>query len=372
MKKLILLLSMPLLSLGLFAQYTMHQFNYQGVNREYLLYVPAHYDSSQATPFVFVLHGLGDTITNFKGINMNLVADTGNFIFALPQALTDTVLTGATAWNSGAGEFGLTLNPNVDDVGFLNAIIDSVSLYYNIDQTRVYSSGFSMGGFMTNRLGCELNNRIAAIASVSGTIGNGITCNPTRDVPACHFHGTADQTVNYTGDRYGLDAEALVAYWRTHDQCDSTASSIDTLPQHINDGHTYIHYTWPNGNYGTEVEFYKVINGVHEWIDDANINYSVEIWKFFMRFKWAPQVSAITDMYNTISAEVYPNPANDKLVIRTGNFTPQTISIYNLSGQLVQEVKFSPEVNIRRLNPGAYFIEIKAGEQTARKRFVKM
>ena len=143
MKKYLLLLVFPLIMFSASAgHYVLHTWAFGGLGREYYLYVPNSYDSTKPSPFVLVLHGLGDTISNFIGINMNLVADTGNFIFAVPQAITDPTF-GASAWNSGAGEYSIQLNPSVDDVGFLNAIIDSTSAYYNIDQTRLYCTGFS-------------------------------------------------------------------------------------------------------------------------------------------------------------------------------------------------------------------------------------
>ena len=148
MKKYLLLVAFAFVMLGTEAlgHYVLHTWTYGGLSREYYLYVPSSYDSTRPSPFVLVLHGLGDTISNFIGIDMNLVADTGNFIFAVPQAITDPTF-GASAWNSGAGEFSIQLNPNVDDVGFLNAIIDSTGAYYNLDQTRLYCTGFSMGGW---------------------------------------------------------------------------------------------------------------------------------------------------------------------------------------------------------------------------------
>jgi polyhydroxybutyrate depolymerase len=129
MKKIYLFVLVTLLATGIFAQYSTRSFTFGGVTRQYLLYIPAAYDGSKAVPFVMALHGLGDNMNNFAGINFNSIADTANFIFAIPQALVDTVLSGSTAWNSGAGEFGITLNPNVDDVGFLNALIDTVSAH---------------------------------------------------------------------------------------------------------------------------------------------------------------------------------------------------------------------------------------------------
>ena len=196
MKKHLLLLAFSLMMYPAFAgHYILHTWNFGGLSREYYLYVPNSYDSTKPTPFVLALHGLGDTISNFAaGIQMNLVADTANFIFAVPQAIDAPLFGGA--WNSGAGYVGIQLNPTVDDEGFLNAIIDSTAAHYNIDQTRLYSTGFSMGGFMTNLLGCALGDRLAAIASVSGTIGNYDTCVATRAIPACHFHGTNDQFVS--------------------------------------------------------------------------------------------------------------------------------------------------------------------------------
>lgn len=362
MKKIFLCLLLPGCVMVSRAQYLTDSFSFGGVMREYLLYVPPSYDGSQAVPFVLALHGLGDDMNNFAGIRFENVADTANFIFAIPQALVDNQLTGATAWNSGAGAFGITLNPGVDDVGFLNALMDTVSVRYNIDQTRLYSTGFSMGGFMTNRLGCELNNRIAAIASVSGTIGNGISCHPARVVPACHFHGTADQTVAYTGNTYGNDAEALVAYWRGHDRCD-TAAVIDSIAHTTNNALHIVHYTYPNGAYGSDVEFYKVIGGQHQWLGPSgyDINYAVEIWNFFRRYKWEPQApNGIAEVEN-VSLRVYPNPSAGVLHVEGAGYSGNAdITIMDAMGRQVYAQMFSGELTINTANfaKGVYVLQV--------------
>ena len=370
MKKYLLLLAFALVMLSSKAtgHYVLHTWTYGGLSREYYLYVPSSYDSTKPMPFVLVLHGLGDTISNFIGINMNLVADSGNFIFAVPQAITDPTF-GYSAWNSGTGYLGIQLNPTVDDVGFLNAIIDSTQAYYNLDQTRLYCTGFSMGGFMTNRLGCELNNRIAAIASVSGTIGTYLTCNPTRVVPACHFHGTNDQVVYYTGDMFGMDPEVLVAYWRAHDGCDSIPT-IDTLPKIIPDTLTFIHYIYPNGEYGSDVEFYKVVNGTHEWIYEPNMNYSVAILQFFYKHKWVPQVNAINEVPVTVDMKIFPNPANDALNIEytpNGLTTQPELMITDLTGRVVFKSELSvsqgtQQIETKNWAAGSYTYNVRNNE----------
>ncbi|HWB61963.1 MAG TPA: T9SS type A sorting domain-containing protein [Chitinophagales bacterium] len=379
MKKALLILILPLIMLSARAagHYTLKQWSYGGTMRQYYLYIPTSYDSTHPTPFVLALHGLGDNISNFKNIDMNLVADTANFIFAIPQALNDPLL-GSSAWNSGAGEFSVTLNSNVDDVGFLNAIIDSTAAYYNLDQTRLYATGFSMGGFMANRLGCELNNRIAAIASVSGTIGTYLNCQPTRVVPACHFHGTNDQVVYYTGDMFGNDPEQLVAYWRQHDGCDSTPI-IDTLPNAVPDTLTFIHYTYPNGRYGSDVEFYKVINGTHEWIWNQNLNYSVAIWQFFSKHSWVEQTTGINQIQAAAQLSIYPNPASTVLNITLPQTTqsPAQLMVTDLTGRtLIQQPvavgQSNQQIYTSNLPAGAYICTLQntTGNTLARAMFV--
>lgn len=372
MKKLNLFIVL-FLSLGaLRAQYLTDSFSFGGVMRQYLLYVPPAYDGSQAVPLVLALHGLGDDMNNFAGVRFEDVADTANFIFAIPQALVDNQLTGATAWNSGAGAFGITLNPGVDDVGFLNALMDTVSARYNVDQTRLYSTGFSMGGFMTNRLGCELNNRIAAIASVSGTIGNGLSCHPARVVPACHFHGTADQTVAYSGNMYGNDAEALVAYWRGHDQCD-TAAIIDSIAHTTSNSLRIVHYTYPNGRYNSDVEFYKVIGGQHQWLGPSgyDINYALEIWNFFRRYKWEPQAPSAISGVETERLRVYPNPAIGELHVELADAKADAVlSIADVTGRVLYTRIMGGQaiVNTATFAKGVYTLQVSEGARLSVRR----
>lgn len=352
-----------LLSISVKAQYITSSFTYGGVTRQYILYVPTSYTGAQPVPFVLALHGLGDNMNNFKNINFKAVADTANFIVAFPQALVDN-LTGSTAWNSGAGAFGVSLNANVDDVGFLNALIDTVAANYNVDQTRLYATGFSMGGFMSNRLACQLNNRIAAIASVSGTIGNVLNCQPARVIPVAHFHGTADGTVAYSGNQYGKDAEVSVMYWVKNDGCD-TVPVIDSLPNTKNDGKSIIKYSYLNGKYGSEVELFKVVGGAHEWLTAANdITYTVEIWRFFSRFKWEQQSTGVTEANPFTQVSIYPNPVGDNLHIELADYSsPAQIIVYNNIGEQVaaKQITGTGQISLEGLPVGHYAVKVTNG-----------
>lgn len=358
MKKLLLLLTLTYCISGL-AQWTNHQWNHNGISRQYKQYVPSSYDGTTAVPVVFCLHGLGDNMNNFSGIGMNYVADTANFIVITPQAIVDP-LVNSSAWNSGASYLGYTLNGSVNDVGFISTILDTLIANYNIDQRKVYSCGFSMGGFMTNRLGCELNDRIAAIASVAGTIGGAVNCSPGRAVPACHFHGTADSTVYYEGNLYGNDAEELVQFWASNNNCNITPV-VDTLPDVAADNFIVIHSLFSACTDGAEVELFRVDSAEHEWLTPANdIFYTVEIWKFFMKHTHSDNVSV--QELEPLEFKGYPNPINDVYNMSIENWKEgMSVEVFNVVGDLMISVK--PKNSFLRLDlsdfpNGSYFVKL--------------
>ena len=371
MKKFLFIILVSLSTLSFSQQQEYLTFQYDTTSRVYARYVPAIYDSSTAVPLVICLHGLGDTITNFVNIGMNFIADTANFIVLTPQAQSNPF---GAAWNSGASYYSYVLNGNVDDVGFINALIDSTEVHYNIDTNRIFVTGFSMGGFMSNRLASELNSRIAAIASVSGTIGTSFNPGTPNPIPVCHFHGTADGTVAYTGDAYGMDAEELVDFWIGVDNCD-TVPIIDSLPDIAADGKTVVHYKYDNGDYGTDVEFYKVIGGEHEWLSlpTNDISYTVEIWKFFSQF--AKNMSQDIDIQTqTKYLRLFPNPSSGTLFVSFGERNKNgMLSIYSSSGTLMKKISVSGTnqvLHLDNLHQGVYFICFSNDETQITKRIV--
>jgi polyhydroxybutyrate depolymerase len=359
MRKIICALLLVATCLQSTAQLTTNSWNYGGVSRQYLTYVPASYTGATPVPVVFCLHGLGDNMNNFYNIGMKFVADTANFIVVVPQALVAPFA--GTAWNSGAGLNGFTLNANVDDVGFINAIIDTLIANYNIDQRRVFSCGFSMGGFMSQRLACELNDRIAAVASVAGTIGNTLICNPGRSVPICHFHGTADSTIYYNDNQYGNDPEELVEFWAQNNGCNASPT-ITLLPDLASDGLLVSHYVYDGCSAAGDVELFRVDSAEHVWLGPSNdIFYTTEIWKFFMRQVHADFVSQEEMTMPTV--QLYPNPVSDVLFIETE--TPSMVRIVDITGRSVFENKTlvnRSEIDINKFAKGTYTVIIHSAQ----------
>jgi polyhydroxybutyrate depolymerase len=166
-----------------------------GLARDYDLYLPPSYKHSP-TPLVFYFHPLLTNKYYHQNTGGQGKADKAGFIAVFPQG------EGAS-WNAGAccgPANGAGGKPAVDDVGFVRAILDDVAALACVDRRRVYATGFSNGGFLSHRLGCEAADLFAAIAPVGAV--NGVapaSCKPSRPVPVLMINGTTDALVPYAG-----------------------------------------------------------------------------------------------------------------------------------------------------------------------------
>ena len=173
---------------------------HDGLTREYILYVPEAYDSSEAWPLVLNFHGYTNTAEMQMTISqMNPVADTAHFLVAYPQgeqiiSTVPGIPPEGPGWNvSYPGDETLFISPaNVNDVEFTSHLIDRIAASFNLDLGYVFATGWSNGGAMSHVLACELPDRIAAIASVAGLPVRARPCNVTRQIPVLEIHGTLD------------------------------------------------------------------------------------------------------------------------------------------------------------------------------------
>ena len=261
------------------------RFVHDGVMRNYVVHLPPK--STPGMPVVLSLHGYGSSASHqMRYTNMNAVADTAGFIVVYPNAV-------GKRWNSGIADNPHWSTPNVDDVGFIDVLIDTLERAYSIDLDRVYVCGMSNGGFMTFRLACQLSHRISAIASVTGVISanTALDCTPQEPVPVLYIHGTDDPTVPYNGTFGWFSAEQTVNHWSGIDGClqaDTTALP-DTDPL---DGSTVTKITYSDSSGNAEVIFCEIAGGGHTWPGapfdllragrtNRDISASEEIWRFF-------------------------------------------------------------------------------------------
>ena len=189
-----------------------------GVTREYLLYVPAHYDRSTPTPLVISMHGAGGwPAQQMRTSQWNRVAEAHGFIVVYPSGITGS---GPTIWHVERSSALAT------DVRFIADLIDALSARYNIDRSRIYANGLSNGGGMSFALSCTLSDRIAAV----GLVGAALTlpwswCTDERAVPMIAFHGTADPDIPYLGGFSSISPERFpnipgwAALWAGRNHC---------------------------------------------------------------------------------------------------------------------------------------------------------
>lgn len=369
------------ISISVYSQWQNLTLNHTSGVRQYWLYVPTNYNAANPTSLVLTLHGLGDTSDNFRGIGFNQLAEANNIIVVCPQAKTDPVA--GTAWNSGAGPSYYNPNGNVDDVGFISSLIDVVSAQYAVNPNKVFACGFSMGGFMTERLALQLNNKIKAFASVAGTFGNhimpvapGAAGSPIR---IAHFHGTSDGTISYTGNSYGMDVDPMINYWKTNNQSNSVGVQT-ALPNTQNDGFTVDHFKYTSPNNNSVIELYRVNGAGHIWLTSANdISYTVKIWEFFNDY--IQTVLAVSDFENKESELiVYQNPLENVLHFSINGDNQNEIfnlEIFDLLGKKMFSKNiqflngnFQLNTDTLSLNSGIYLVKLKCNSEEFIKKII--
>ena len=365
------------IALGLNAQNTVNgSFVHNGINRSYSFYVPASYNGSVAYPLVLNLHGY----TSF-GWQQSLygdfkpIADTAGFIVVHPEGTVQPGTTNTQFWNVGF------FASNVDDVAFLEALIDTISAEYNINPRRIYSTGMSNGGFMSYHLACQ-SDRFAAIASVTGsmTVTTATSCNPSRPIPVMQIHGTADATVPYAGNSGFLPIDSVVNYWVQFNNCPTPATMTNVPDVAPTDGATAEHYVYAPGDGGASVELFKIINGAHTWpgapltidVTCMDISASKEIWRFFSQFEHPTADIASNQTKQPLN--IWPNPADQSIRFSENSQGAGSYKIMDMEGRIMVNGQWQSgenQIDISHLKAGIYVLECTDGERIFRGRWIK-
>ncbi len=374
MLKLYILLCLSFLG-GTFINAQTRAITVNGTLRSYILYVPPGHDASTPSALVLNFHGYGSNAGQQQGYTSMLqVADTADFIIVYPEGLNN-------AWNSFT-----PLQTTPDDVAFTSAIIDDVNRTLSIDPARVYACGMSNGGYMSYLLACELENRIAAIVSVTGLLSPGYmsTCNPARPMPIMQIHGTTDATVPYNGGIGIGSVDSTMQFWLNKNNCNAANTIIDTLPNTNATDNSYpIRYSTLNCDANTEVSLIKIVGGGHTWPNgvislpgattNRDIDGSTEVWAFFSKY-----VHPNPDPMNTVTVptgvkavnsnlklvKTYPNPIGNVLSVEVINEQVKHIALFDVLGVKIQDAQVSGypstlKFNTANLQSGIYFLQVE-------------
>jgi len=236
--------------------------------RTYLLHLPAGLHAGESVPLVLALHGLsmdGESMEALTGLSE--VADEKSFIAVYPDGL-------GRMWRFWERhELGQRVRREfgyIDEVGFIEALIDSLIAEGLVDDRRIYVTGLSNGAYMTNRLAISLSDRIAAVAPVAGTMSPALSnLALPRPMPFLYIHGTNDHIVgfdgvdSFTGRKSSLDANELVTWWCDHNSCRKEVTGHQ-LPDAADDGCRVVRTVFDSDK-GAPVVFYEVTDGGHTW-----------------------------------------------------------------------------------------------------------
>ncbi len=261
-------------------------FEFEGLERSFLVKVPEKMYSESGYPVVVALHGFTQSarrISNYSGFVE--MAEEEGFIAIFPQGIQ-------ASWN-----FGITLN-NVDDVAFLSSMLDSLEKWYPVDSERIYFCGFSNGAFMSFEMACRMSHRLAAIASVGGSMGRSqfLDCEPEYPVGVMIVHGNDDRVILFEGQSWVKPVEEVTDHWVLQNGCNMVRDTMETFS---NDQGviSVVRMSHSPCQDQTAVELWKVYGGGHTWPGsmahsgsgrtNRDIDASAKMWQFFTRHKRA-------------------------------------------------------------------------------------
>jgi polyhydroxybutyrate depolymerase len=246
---------------------------HNGINREYVLYIPNSYNGISNVPLMLNFHGFGGSASDYIiDADMSSLAETENFILVYPQG---SCLDGSSHWN--ACPNGGDNKSDADDFGFVESMINEISSQYNIDMERVYAAGYSNGGMMAYGLANYKSDLIAAVASVSGAMLD-CTGSTSHPMPVLHLHGTYDGVLPYNGGNGWNSAQSTLEHWINFNNT--------VLTPTLTSDNNIEHYVYDQGDSLVSVEHYKYIGGDHVWFNSTfqGQNTSELVWNFVSRY----------------------------------------------------------------------------------------
>lgn len=256
------------------------QVTVDGTERAYRVVTPP---GDGAVPAVVAIHDAGNTIDGIvEATQLQREAIRNEFAVAFPAAAEAAERT----WNAG---FCCGVGPSVglDDLAFLDAVVDEMAADERVDADRVYLAGVSNGAVMAYQYACERAERVAGVGSVAGTM-NPESCQPAEPVSVLEIHGTDDDVVPFDGGampdfvqatRPAVSAEALVGHWAEANSCSEEPATNADDP--------VTRTTWEQCGAGTRVELIAIDGAGHTWYAsefgpvEGAVDATTEILRFF-------------------------------------------------------------------------------------------
>lgn len=242
------------------------RFDHDGLERTYLLHLPPVLQGATPLPLVVALHGRGGSAEQFsRDDGFNVLADRDGVVVVYPNTVDKE-------WEDGREKPGPPRD--IDDVGFLDALLDHLIAHYPVDPARIYMTGASNGAMMTYRFACERGERLAAIAPVIGSIPETVaaTCGVPA-LPALIINGDEDPFVPFAGGQVGVGNEQAGRVLSVFESARRIANAsdcgdpvaIDLIDARPRDRTAVRVYDYPGCDGASQVLLYVIEGGGHHW-----------------------------------------------------------------------------------------------------------
>ena len=375
-----------------------------GFEREYLVYAPSLLAGEKADGIIVCLHGFGRTMNDFfEQYDVTDVADALNLVIVAPQALAEqdehvktqadflSTLTGNpillnSVWGCGlsvkVSSFGVNiineeLNQHVDDVNFIDRMIDEIIAGYSLSEDNVFVLGTSMGGYMTYQYALQKGDRLSGIIPIAGSMGLSIKgMDYGIKVPVCDFHSVTDEVVPYTGSfsenvfdvSLAKPKMEVLDYWRaTNATGEPVTEPIEYYPS--TNGITVEKITYPSPD--NEVIHYKLDGAPHSYFFKKENGDCMDHVEEIVRFVQSHMTENPNNnpVIAVQKAFFYPNPVHDRVYL---NVTNGVITVYDLTGRNIYSQSFTDgQADLSSLKSGIYIIHIRSGNTVQTGKLIK-
>lgn len=382
---------------ALAATKTTETFELAGKTRTYLQYIPSSYNAETPSKVLLLLHGLNGNMNFFEnqGYDLATMADLTNTIILSLQALDEqdaevtnlitlpgsspaTSFTNTGVWGAGVSipvssitgnlppEYQLLfpnffptiaaagkviLNQHIDDVAYINEVINKTKNTYTVNNEKVFMLGASMGGAMAYKYAFSANPQITAMAIISGFKGAEVSTSGDFPVATCHFHSTNDEVVVYNGTTFNTPIQDLVTLLSGKNH--TTSAEVIAIPNaEEEDNMTVTAYDYQTAS-KPRFLFYKIEGANHMLTGLKDITIFTEALKFFNN---EPILTSITDTY-VAQVNVSPNPTSDYIYVSvSGNYT-----LYTLQGNIILagSAHENEAIAVGHLPKGLYLLSIE-------------
>ena len=238
-----------------------HRVRVGGLDREFLVVAPARAGETTEVPAVLVFHGFRQTPRSMRTLTgWDSVAEEQGFLVVYPKGID-------RSWNDGDDSKPAT-RKNVDDVGFIEALVRALVSDFGVDADRIYATGFSNGGFMLLKQACALRDKLAAVGIVAAGVYNQVDsfCDGSRAFPAMFVLGTEDPMTPWEGwkNYRGVIPSQSGEVWARLNKCDPEPV-VAAQANRDRDGTRSERIEFAECADGASVVFYRVEGGGHTW-----------------------------------------------------------------------------------------------------------